>query len=179
MNIPEIYDYLCRARRDLWAVLEQTPDEILSKPILEGEKLRLKCIKDFVFHIPMIEDDWVHADLLRDTLVCDAFPWVDPVRGDGPVYAQTPLSLLLEYWRAVEESTLKFLPTLTAQELSRQVALGGPNGTESTALDGLMWHVLVHEMRHTAQLALLLRMQGVAPPHLDVIAYLPTRPVHR
>jgi hypothetical protein len=34
MNIPETYDYLVRARRDLWATLESVPDEILSRPLL-------------------------------------------------------------------------------------------------------------------------------------------------
>ena len=27
MNIPETYDYLVRASRDLWATLERAPDE--------------------------------------------------------------------------------------------------------------------------------------------------------
>ena len=31
MNIPETYDYLARARRDLWATLEGVPDEVLSR----------------------------------------------------------------------------------------------------------------------------------------------------
>jgi hypothetical protein len=38
MNIPEAYDYLVRARRDLWAALEQVPDEVLSRPLLDGER---------------------------------------------------------------------------------------------------------------------------------------------
>lgn len=38
MNIPETYDYLVRARSDLWAALEQTPDEVLSKPFLDGTR---------------------------------------------------------------------------------------------------------------------------------------------
>lgn len=179
MNIPETYDYLVRARRDLWAVLERTPDEMLSKPMLEGENLRFKCIKDLVAHVPIIEDSWVHEDFLRDQPVLDDFPVLEAAGGDGPFYAQTPLADLLNYWKAVEASTLKYLPSLTPQDLSRQVVLGGPEGQESMTLDGLMWHVLVHEMRHTAQIALLLRMQGVKPPQFDVIAYLPARPVDR
>lgn len=177
MNIPEMYEYLMRARRDLWGVLEGTPDEILSKPLLEGEKLRFKSIKDLVAHVPIIEDSWIHEDFLRDTPIWEAFPWMEALGGDGPFYANAPLSDLLSYWRAVEESTLKYLPTLTGQELTRQVVLG--NGKESMTLDGLVWHVLVHEMRHTAQIALLLRMQRVAPPQFDVIAYLPAQEVNQ
>src|SRR5258707_11967189 len=36
MNIPETYDYLVRARRDLWARLESVRDEVLSRPLLSG-----------------------------------------------------------------------------------------------------------------------------------------------
>jgi uncharacterized damage-inducible protein DinB len=30
-------------------------------------------------------------------------------------------------------------------------------------VDGLLWHVMIHEMRHTAQIAVLLRTQGIEP----------------
>ena len=63
MNIPETYDYLVRARRDLWATLEGVPDEVLSRPLLDGS--RLHCIEDLVFHIPAVEDFWIHEDILR------------------------------------------------------------------------------------------------------------------
>jgi uncharacterized damage-inducible protein DinB len=49
MNIAEAYDYLVRARRDLWAMLDRMPDEVLSRPLLNGAKLH--CIKDLLFHI--------------------------------------------------------------------------------------------------------------------------------
>ena len=179
MNIPEIYDYLMRARRDLWACLEGVPDEQLSELLLAGSKLRFHCIKDLVAHVPIIEDSWVHEDFLRDTPIWEAFPWMEALGGDGPFYAGVPLADLLEYWWAVEASTLKYLPTLTPDERTRRVVLGGPDGKESMVLDGLVWHVLGHEMRHTAQIAMLLRMQGVKPPQFDVIAYLPVHPVMR
>jgi uncharacterized damage-inducible protein DinB len=66
MNIPETYDYLVRARRDLWAVLEGVPDEVLSRPLLGGS--RLHCIKDLVAHVPAVEDFWLHEDILRGFL---------------------------------------------------------------------------------------------------------------
>ena len=64
MNIPETYNYLIRARRDLWATLESVPDAVLSLPIPNGGELR--CIKDLVFHIAGVEDFWIHEDILRD-----------------------------------------------------------------------------------------------------------------
>ncbi|MGC1300726.1 MAG: hypothetical protein WA869_37325 [Alloacidobacterium sp.] len=39
MTVPEIYDYLVRARRDLWATLEGVPDEVLSRQVLDGKRL--------------------------------------------------------------------------------------------------------------------------------------------
>jgi len=39
-------------------------------------------------------------------------------------------------------------------------------------VDGLLWHVMIHEMRHTAQIAVLRRTQGIEPPWLDLKNYL-------
>ncbi len=64
MNIPETYDYLVRARRDLWATLEGVPNEVLSRPLLDGA--RLHCIKDLLFHVASVEDFWIHEDIRRE-----------------------------------------------------------------------------------------------------------------
>src|SRR6266403_1684475 len=48
MNIAETYDYVVRARRDLWAALRGVPDEVLSRPLLDGAKFH--CTKDVMFH---------------------------------------------------------------------------------------------------------------------------------
>ena len=40
-------------------------------------------------------------------------------------------------------------------------------------VDGLLWHIMIHEMRHTAQIAMLLRMLDIKPPSLDLLFYLP------
>ena len=167
MNIPELYGYLMRARRDLWATLETVPDEVLARPLLDGE--RFHSIKDLVAHTAAVEDGWLHYTILRDTPVEDTFPAIKDA-GNGPVFAQFPLSELLDYWRAVERSTLTYLATLTDADLERVVA-DGPE--EHFKLDGLLWHVMLHEVRHTAQIAALLRTQGIRPPSLDLFFYLP------
>ena len=106
MNVPEIYDYLVRARRDLWATLEGAPDEVLSRQVLDGK--RLHSIKDLIFHTAVVEDCWLHEDILREKPVLDTFsvfgesPW-------APVYSGFALGTLLDYWRAVEQSTLVYL----------------------------------------------------------------------
>jgi uncharacterized damage-inducible protein DinB len=173
MNIPEVYDYLVRARRDLWSKLECVPDDVLSRPLLNGSLLH--CIKDLIFHVAVVEDCWVHEDILRDQPVQKTVPpWKDTPRWK-PVYAGFPLAALLDYWRAVERSTFAYLATLTDGELQRIVIVhDAPD--ERYTVDGLLWHVMIHEMRHTAQIAVLLRTQGVEPPWLDLKNYLPFAP---
>jgi len=169
MNIPETYDYLVRARRDLWATLEGVPDEVLSRPLLGGEQLH--CIKDLVFHVPVVEDGWLHEDILRQRPLLNTIPALKDTEG-GPVYAGFALTTLLDYWRVVEQGTLAYLAGLTDDELKRIVIVhDAPE--ERYTVDGLLWHIMIHEMRHTAQIAVLLRTQGIVPPWLDLKNYLP------
>lgn len=169
MNIPDAYDYLVRARRDLWTTLESVPDEVLSRPLLGGS--RLHSIKDLVVHVAAVEDFWIHEDILRQEPVRETVPALKDARW-GPVYAGFALKTLLDYWRAVEQSTLGYLAALTDHELKRIVTLhDAPD--ERYTVDGLLWHVMIHEMRHTAQIAVLLRTQGIEPPWLDLKNYLP------
>lgn len=44
---------------------------------------------------------------------------------------------------------------------------------EHHKLDGLLQHVMLHGVRHTAQITALLRTQGIRPPSLDLLFYLP------
>jgi uncharacterized damage-inducible protein DinB len=164
MNIPETYDYIKRSRRDLWSTLESVPIEILSRPLLKGE--RFHCIKDLVFHIAGVEDGWIHYTILCDEPVVNSFPDLK----DTEDASSFGLGLLLDYWRAVEQITLKYLATITDEELNRLV---DDSPTERFKLDGLLWHVMIHEMRHTAQIAMLLRLQDIKPPALDLVWYLP------
>jgi uncharacterized damage-inducible protein DinB len=170
MNVPETYDYLVRARRDLWATLERAPDEILSRKLLDGA--RLHCIKDIVFHVAAVEDGWLHEDILRDQPVQKTVPALHDTQRWKPVYAGFPLETLLNYWRLVEQSTLTYLSTMTDDELRRIVSVHD-DPQEHYTVDGLLWHVMIHEMRHTAQIAVLLRTQGIEPPWLDLKNYLP------
>jgi|SRR5271165_1824649 len=169
MNIRETYDYLVRARRDLWVTLEAVPDEILSRPLLNGS--RFHCIKDLLFHIPAAEDFWLQEEILRQTPVRQTIPALNDTQG-GPIFAGFLLETLLDYWRAVEQSTLTYIPTLTDDELRRIVTVHDRPGKRYT-VDGLLWNVMIHEARHVAQISVLLRTQGIAPPFLDLLNYLP------
>lgn len=169
MNIPEMYDYLVRARRDLWTALEGVPDDVLNAPLLNGDSFH--SIKDLAFHIPSTEDGWLHYTIIQDKPVRHTMPALsDKEIGNGPLKTEFPLETLLSYWRAVEQSTLAYFEKLTPEELNRIVE---DSPEEHFKLDGLLWHVMIHEMRHTAQICVLLRTQGIKPPALDLLWYLP------
>ncbi len=169
MNLLEMYDYLLRARRDLWAALEAAPDEVLSRPLLGGE--RLHCIKDLVFHIASVEDFWLHEDILCSAPVLMNMPALRDTTG-GPEYAGFALQTLLDYWKAVERGTRAYLAALTEAELKRVLSPHDDPARRYT-VSGILWHVMLHEVRHTAQIAVLLRNQGIKPPALDLLWYLP------
>src|SRR5437867_8950572 len=168
MNIPETYDYLVRARRNLWTALERVPDEVLSLKLLDGD--RFHCIKDLVFHVVATEDFWIREEILREQPVRQTISALKDTKG-GPVFGGSPLEMLLDYWRLVEQSTLAYLPTLDDGELKRVVTVHDRPGQRFT-VDGLLWNVMFHEMRHTSQMTVLLRTQGIKPPALDLYYYL-------
>ncbi len=169
MTISEMYNYLVRARRDLWASLENLPDEVLSRPLLDGSQFH--CIKDFLSHIPAVEDGWIHEDILRDQTVWETIPALNNTE-NGSLFAAFELQVLLDYWRSVEQPTLAYLDALTDDELKRIVSLHD-SPEEQFTVDGLLWHMMIPEMRHTAQICVLLRSQGIKPPSLDLLFYLP------
>ena len=169
MNIKAYYTYLTKARRDLWAFLETLPDEVMSKSVIPAERMR--SMKDLVLHIAVIEDSWLHEDILRDQPVWERTAGF-PHEFEKPYHDEKPLAWLLEYWRAVEASTLEYLEAVTDAELERRVTVMGSTDDVTFSASDVLWHVAQHETRHTAQLALLGRLAGYAPPQLDLIKYL-------
>jgi uncharacterized damage-inducible protein DinB len=170
MDIPETYDYLVRARRNLWTALERVPDEVISRQLLDGEKFH--CIKDLIFHLVATEDFWIREEILREQPVRQTIPAFKDTKG-GPIFAGSALATLLDYWHLVEQSTLAYLHTLNDDELKRIVTVHDRPGQRFT-VDHLLWNVMIHEMRHTSQITVLLRTQHIKPPALDLYYYLPS-----
>ena len=170
MNPATLYDHLTRARRDLMATLHAVPDDVLRSPLLRGE--RFHSILDLLVHTAEVEDGWIHGDFQGRPMAQDRFPDI----GAGAAGPGTTLGLdaVAAYWQAVEADTRAYLGHLTDADLNRTVTLDDwPEGYRQFTLSGLVWHVLLHEVRHTAQIAALLRTQGVKPPQLDLLFYLP------
>jgi uncharacterized damage-inducible protein DinB len=168
MNVRAMYDYVVKTRRDLREVLVAAPDDVLAQPLMLADRFR--CIKDMLFHIAEVEDGWIHGDIRGGPMVQDAFPTLKNSPG-GAAFASESLPLLLAYWKAVEDSTHAYLDTLTPEEMHRRVAVEDWPEKHLT-VDGLLWHVMIHEIRHSAQIVLLLRNAGVRPPSLDLLFYL-------
>ncbi len=168
MNVQTMYDYVVKTRRDLREVLVAAPDDVLAQPLMLADRFR--CIKDMLFHIAEVEDGWIQDDIRGVPMVQDAFPTLRNSPG-GAAFAGEALPLLFAYWKAVEDSTQAYLATLTPEELHRRVSVEDWPDKHLT-VDGLLWHVMIHEVRHSAQIVLLLRNAGVRPPSLDLLFYL-------
>ena len=166
MDISSFYSYLIRARRHLWHVVGETPDEVLAKDVIPGE--RFHSIKDLLLHTPVVEDSWLHYQILEDQPYLESVPAIAEAQ-EGSHYATMPLSDILDYWRTVESNTQAYLSTLTPAELARSVQ----DEDAILNVEDILWHVMQHEVRHTAQVALLLRQAGITPPPLDLRSHLP------
>lgn len=166
MTILDTYNYLVLARRDLWTVLKAVPDDILSQA-LTGE-LSFPCFKDIVFHIITCEDGWIPLDILRVEPELTKHPELKGAKGRQ--ICDVPLESLVTYWKAVEQRTLSFLETFDETQDEIMSLHDAPEKHYKTK--DILWHVMIHEMRHSSQIAILLRSQGIKPPSLDFISFL-------
>ncbi|GAA5533657.1 DinB family protein [Deinococcus aluminii] len=168
MNVREYYAYLSAAREQLWNFLRALPAADLDRPLLEGD--RFHNIKDLLLHIVDMEDHWVQTIALGDG-VASRYPhdWVRPQA------EQYDLGWITRYGQEVSAKTRAFLAT--DPDLSRPVKLVQDDpASDTVTLDQLLWHVMTHEVRHTAQIVTLIRQLGHTPPWLDYLRFV--RPQH-
>lgn len=166
MNVSEYYAYLSAAREQLWNFLRALPPADLDRDLIEPGD-RFHTIKDVVLHVTDVEDHWVHSVARGDGVNREgrfAHDWVKP---DA---AQYDLSWIIEYGREVNEHTRKFLDSSPDMNRSVKLVQDDP-ASDTVTLDQLMWHVMTHEVRHTAQIALMIRQLGHTPPWLDYMRF--------
>ena len=164
MNVREYYAYLTAAREQLWNYLRALPQADLDRNLIEDAD-RFHSIKDLLLHVTDVEDHWVHGIVLGDG-VQRLFPhdWVRPQA------QQYDLSWILDYSREVTRRTCAFLDG--EPDLNRSVKLVQDDpASDTVTLDQLMWNVMTHEVRHTAQIALMIRQLGHTPPWLDYMRF--------
>lgn len=166
MNVREYYHYLAAAREQLWQFVRALPQEDLDRDLIGGGE-RFHNIKDLLLHITDVENHWIHV-IARDDGVRPpderSYDWVRPQA------QQHDLNWILSYSQEVTHKTERFLDS--APELERPVKLVQDDPASATVtLDQLLWHVMTHEVRHTAQIAMMVRQLGHTPPWLDYLRF--------
>jgi uncharacterized damage-inducible protein DinB len=166
MNVREYYTYLSAAREQLWNYLRALPTADLDRDLIESGD-RFHSIKDLLLHITDVEDHWVHFIARGEDLQSDGrfrHDWVKPQA------AQYDLSWIIDYGRTVGQQTQAFLDA--GPDLNRSIKLVQDDpASDTVTLDQLMWNVMTHEVRHTAQIALMVRQLGHTPPWLDYLRF--------
>ncbi|BDP43132.1 damage-inducible protein DinB [Deinococcus aetherius] len=163
MNVREYYAYLSAAREQLWNFLRALPSSDLDQHLIDGD--RFHNIKDLLLHVTDVEDHWVHGIALGDS-VAGRYPhdWIQP-RAE-----QYDLGWIIDYGREVGDLTRSFLEG--EPDLDREIKLVQDDpASDTVTLDQLMWNVMTHEVRHTAQIVLLIRQLGHTPPWLDYLRF--------
>lgn len=170
MNVREYYSYLSGAREELHNFLRALPEADLGRPLIEDGD-RFRCIKDLVLHVIDVEDHWLHDVARGGQGVADRYPhdWVRP-RAE-----EYPLGWILQYGSEVQERTRAFLASDPDLSVRVRLIRDDPQG-ETVTLDALLWHVMTHEVRHAAQVSLLIRLLGHTPPWLDFLRFVRPQP---
>lgn len=166
MNVREYYTYLSAAREQLWNYLRALPTADLDRDLIESGD-RFHNIKDLLLHVTDVEDHWVHFIARGENLQSDGrfkHDWVKPQA------QQYELSWIIDYGRTVGQQTQAFLDASPDLERSIKLVQDDP-ASDTVTLDQLMWNVMTHEVRHTAQIALLVRQLGHTPPWLDYLRF--------
>ncbi|QLG09524.1 DUF664 domain-containing protein [Deinococcus sp. D7000] len=166
MNVREYYTYLSAAREQLWNYLRALPTADLDRDLIESGD-RFHTIKDLLLHITDVEDHWVHYIARGEDLQSDGrfkHDWVKPQA------QQYDLSWIIDYGRTVGQQTQTFLDSNPDLDRSIKLIQDDP-ASDTVTLDQLMWNVMTHEVRHTAQIALLIRQLGHTPPWADYLRF--------
>jgi uncharacterized damage-inducible protein DinB len=148
VDLKGFYAYLLWSRE----ALEGVSEEALERPLV---RKRLRSVKALLLHTAVVEDAWLHEDILRVPMVLARFPEGRACPG--------------RYQEAVGRATWAFLQGPVDEN---QVVALHDAPEERYPLGDLLWHAFLHEARHGAQVALLLRLLGVEPPALDLYFFL-------
>lgn len=165
MHLRAYYAYLTAARAELWSFLGGLPEEELDRALIPGELYQ--SIKHLLLHVADVEDYWVH-EVVRGAapVLATAWPGERPARENEWL----PLEWIRGYTLAVQEATGAYLETVDDAEL-RRIARPPDAPSRSWTVESLLWHTLTHEVRHSAQVVLLVRQLGHTPPWLDFLRF--------
>jgi uncharacterized damage-inducible protein DinB len=152
-DLVELYDYHYWANAKLMsAVAELTPDQFTRSVAGSYESVRNTLV-----HVLSAEWGWLDR--------CGGPPRGEKLKAEAYPSADSLVTL----WAKVERDMRAFLAGLTDADMARPItfSLGGPSHT--VALGVLLQHGAIHAVHHRGQVAMLLRMLGVAPGNFDVV----------
>lgn len=108
-------------------------------------------------------------------MVAAEWIWLERCRGRSPKSlipaSDFPaLEAVVNRWNAVEREMREYMAGLDAEALERPLTYMNFQGEEWTYPTWeIIAHVLNHQSYHRGQVATLLRMLGVQPPHVDFL----------
>jgi len=155
-DLERLYDYGYWANKRLFAVVAQlTPDQFTHD--VAGS---YGSIRNTLVHTLSAEWGWLER--------CGG-----PARGPALKAEDYPTAAsVIDAWARVEGWIREFLAGLKDEELDRMVEYKNPKGElRSMLLGELMQHAANHGVHHRGQIALLLRITGLAPGNVDLLFY--------
>ena len=147
-GLPELLAYSDHERAKWRAWLEADPSR-LSLPVQDGG--RFPTIGILLDHMFLVE----RRHLAR-------MEGATPPESTG--VAAGDLKGLFEYGDLVRADFTRFVTTLDDATASQRFTFTIPTGPQTMSRRKLATHVVLHEVRHLAQVALAARAAGVAPP---------------
>ncbi len=155
-DLEVLYDYGYWANKRLFDAISQLTPEQFTQPVAGS----YGSIRNTMVHVMSAEAGWLDrcgGPKRGPRLNPDDFPTVGSV---------------VQAWSRVEQNVREFLASLKDEDVTRTVEYV-MDGSEkrSMPLGELMQHAANHGVHHRGQVALLLRLLGLAPGNFDLVFY--------
>ncbi len=155
-DLEVLYDYGYWANKRLFGAISQLTPEQCTQPVAGS----YGSIRNTMVHVMSAEAGWLDrcgGPKRGPRLNPDDFPTVGSV---------------VQAWSRVEQNVREFLASLKDEDVTRTVEYV-MDGSEkrSMPLGELMQHAANHGVHHRGQVALLLRLLGLAPGNFDLVFY--------
>ncbi len=150
------FDYNYWANQKIFAVVRQLTPEQFTRNVAGS----YGSVRNTLVHMMSAEWGWIDR--------CGGPSRPAQLKADD----YTAFDSVVEQWAIVEGYAREFLGRLTDDDLSRIVEFTlGPTGKRAMLVGELLQHASTHGVHHRGQVALLLRVLGVAPGNFDLLFY--------